>query len=379
MPEQQPTEQLSLPYREIKESEVAGRDYLRANFKISGKVVYKMPFSIIQVRENFNSRKVFDDIPELADDILENGQKEPFEVDVLTDGTVFLKDGERRYRATQLIIERGIIVDEVECFISPKRTTELERLLSQHTGNLKSKLKPLEAATIAYRIKHNFGLNISNEEIGKKMALSRQTVDNLLILHDADDQIKEQIKTGNLSVKDALSLIANDKKLKRMLDKEETKHAQSSMYITPDQKDINAQDLKDSAALETQFPKEETDNDEDYTEVPEGEEPVRTTTNISGERQESSKPLELVGNSVAQNATSKKEDDGGVVYDKSRPEIASILNCIGLADKIEAVVNRLDVPDGTKTDLQNFVKWMQKDLDEVRSWVHSNKKQNKTR
>lgn len=90
-----------------------------------------------------------------------------------------------------------------------------------------------------------------------------------------------------------------------------------------------------------------------------------------------SKGLDLVGNTVA--ATGKENDDitGAKKYDETRVEIKQIQNCIGLADKLEAIVNKLDVPEGTKTDVCNIVKWLQNDLAEVRDWCHKNKSQNK--
>jgi hypothetical protein len=101
-------------------------------------------------------------------------------------------------------------------------------------------------------------------------------------------------------------------------------------------------------------------------------------TNINPKDYES-KGLNLVGNTVAATGKEKDENDvpGAKKFDESRIEIKQVQNIIRNADKIEAIVNKLDVPEGTKTDITNLVKWMQKDLEEVRNWIHSNKKENK--
>jgi hypothetical protein len=85
--------------------------------------------------------------------------------------------------------------------------------------------------------------------------------------------------------------------------------------------------------------------------------------------------MEPVAHSVITVAPEKEEKSK---YDMDREEIKQIQNIIKLADKIEAVVNKIECAgDQTKTDLGNYVKWLQNDAAEVREWIHNNKKQNK--
>ena len=85
---------------------------------------------------------------------------------------------------------------------------------------------------------------------------------------------------------------------------------------------------------------------------------------------------EPIAPSVITEPVATKEKDR---YDSSRPEVAQVQNIIKLADKLEFQVSKLDVPDGVKKDIADIVKWMQKDAQELREWVHTNKKQNKIR
>jgi DNA-binding XRE family transcriptional regulator len=85
---------------------------------------------------------------------------------------------------------------------------------------------------------------------------------------------------------------------------------------------------------------------------------------------------EPVAPSVITEPVAIKEKDR---YDSNRPEIAHIQNIIKLSDKLEFQVSKLDIPDGAKKDIADIVKWMQKDAQELREWVHTNKKQNKIR
>ena len=66
-------------------------------------------------------------------------------------------------------------------------------------------------------------------------------------------------------------------------------------------------------------------------------------------------------------------------YDNNRLEIQQIQNCIGLADRLETIINKLDVPEGTKKDVSDIVSWLQKDLQEAREYIHKNNRVNKTR
>lgn len=73
-------------------------------------------------------------------------------------------------------------------------------------------------------------------------------------------------------------------------------------------------------------------------------------------------------------------DDDSVKYDLDRIEIQQIQNVIKNFDKLSGIVSRIDCcPEQTKTDVEKLVEWTQRDLAEIRTWIHKNKKQNKAR
>lgn len=67
------------------------------------------------------------------------------------------------------------------------------------------------------------------------------------------------------------------------------------------------------------------------------------------------------------------------MYDEDRPEIAQIQNAIKLNDRAAVRIEKLDISDGDKRDLLDWLKWQMNDLIEARGWIHKNKKQNKIR
>lgn len=347
------SDQLQLPYEEI--TKVAGRTYLRENFTVSSKVAYKIPLSMLKEREGFNKRIVYEGIEELAQSIKEQGLKEPLTVDVLPDGRVFIEKGHRRFKALQMLLEKGdILMPEsylVDCYPNPREITELQRMEDVYTSNMHAcKLTAIEQAAVVFDLKNNFG-KVSNEDIAVSLGISRQKVDMLLLIANAPDDLKEQIKLNKMGITEACDIIRQQRKSEKIADQKE-KESHVSAATLPEPKDELAGDIKELDDLE------------------------KRTTNPELKEYES-KGLDLVGNTVAKEKVEKGED--AVKYDESRDEIAQIQNCIGLADKLEAIVTKLDVPEGSKKDVADIVKWMQKDLAEVREWIHKNKKQNKSR
>jgi len=417
------SQQLSLTYEEITKDKLANRDYLRKNFS-RGKETYLVPVSSIVIREGFNKRIVYEGLEELAESIKENGIKEPLVVDVMAGGRVFLEKGHRRYKAIQLLINKGFKIDTVECFINGRDVTEQQRMEDIFNSNMfASKLNPVEQANTVYALKNNFG-KISNEEIAKKIGVSRQQVDNLLILAEADDLVKQEIIKGNMNVSDAIKSIRNSKKVQEDANKAEMDANKTSAAAPSLPADPLANDLKELAELEEETDeeksqrllKENTKREQEREQLLEISDEIKvkaeTLTEHLGRKLSEKivnqageilvnkndiiteevidiilntddetilvykKGMEPVAKSVVTVLPGEKEKER---YDSNRIEIQQIQNCIGLADKLEAIVNKLDVPEGVKKDVTSIVGWMQKDLAECREYIHRNKKENKSR
>ncbi len=436
-------EQLTLNYEEIKETDLANRDFLRKNFTV-GKPVYKIPIESLTIRDGFNKRIVYDGIEELAQSIKENGIKEPLVVDVMKDGRVIIERGHRRYKAIQLLISQGTEIQFVECFVNSREVTERQRMEDIFNSNMfASKLNPVEQANTVFALKNNFG-EISNEEIGKRLGISRQQVDNLLLLASADDATKQEILNGNLGVTEAIKYIRTSKKAQKDADKEELDANKNPSAAPQEPKDALANDIKDLAALE-----QETDEERDQRLLRENtkrEQELEQLMEISDEIKVKPETLpehlgrklsapvlrgwvedfidedtaEVVSINRNEVIVNKNEiitdevmatilevdgvdtilvykkgmepvaksvvtvlaggDDDGVKYDLDRVEMQQIQNVIKNFDKLSNIVSRIDCcPEQTKTDVEKLVEWTQRDLAEIRTWIHKNKKQNKMR
>jgi ParB-like chromosome segregation protein Spo0J len=374
MPENK-TEQLTLPYEVI--DKVANRTYLRDNFKRGNRETYHIPEELILEREGFNDRIDYEGMEELRDSLLANGLLDALVVDVLPDGRVLVDEGYRRIRGIRMAKQ----IDPtkfatVECFVNSGDVTELQRTIRVHSTNCcRELLKPVERANNAYKIKFHFGKEKTNEEVSKLLGnVSRQTVDNLIKIAMAPDDIKNQIRMAGMNITEAMALVSKQKKLKKDADKVEEDSHKNTASPTPLPYDPNAEELMELKLLEE---KKHFNDGEGDGFIPSNEEPRISNHNPDNEK-ENGQPLNLVGNTVATN-TEKTEKDDSVKFDESREEVAQIQNCIKLADRLENIVSKIDCPDGTKKDVSDVVKWLQKDLAAVREWISKNKKQNKAR
>lgn len=373
-------QQLQLPYAEV--GKVANREFIRSNKEIftqTPRASFKMPLSKIQERDGFNSRIKYEEIQELAEDIFNRGQDEPMVLDITESGIGLIDCGHRRFRAFQLNVELGRMEPDVlvEFYPNKASVTELDRMVRQITSNvnLKKDLKVYEKAKVAWNVKNLYTEKpLSHEEVAKLLHLSRQTVDNLIKIHEADDALKNTMVERDLNLKDCLALVKTEKELKKQTDQVEEDSHKNTAGKTPFPKDMLADEKKELDELDAQAEqmKAEQEVDEETGEV--------RMTNPDLKEYEK-KPLDLVGNTVANSGKEKDENDvaGAKKFDESREEVAWCQNAIKLADKLEAIVEKLDVPDGTKKDVSDIVKWLQKDLDLIRDWVNKNKRQNKMR
>ncbi len=144
------------------------------------------------IRNENQPRKHFDEekLNELAESIKEKGVIQPIIVSPFEDKYVIIV-GERRWRAAK---KAGL--QEIPCII--KDYAEFEKLEIALIENIQREdLNPIEEAT-AYEelIKH---LNITQEELAKKIGKSRTTITNTIRLLKLPKNIQNEIIEGNLT------------------------------------------------------------------------------------------------------------------------------------------------------------------------------------
>lgn len=375
--------QLTLAYVEIKEEDIAPRKMLREDKDgiIQGAIVnYKVPFDRIKIRDGFNKRTIYEGIEELADSIFAYGGLEtPLTVDMLKDGTIYIEKGHRRYRAIELLIEqkRGQCVELVDCFVNSRYKTELQRMTDIYSSNMHShQLKPIDQASVAFTIKHDFGYERTNEEVAKLLGVSRQKIDYLILIWEQDDEVKNEIRKGNMSFTDAVKHIRAAKKAQKEANKVEEESHKTPTTVQPPQ-DLLKKDMQGLEALESTGGNKADDLN---SFMDEGEEEQDNQQNDNdgwkqiGEEitEEPGVPGGVVP--VYQNMNFKVE--GEPEFDINRVEIQQCNNVIKLLDQLDVIASKL--PDAqTSKDMSQKIKWAMNSAIEVRLYVHRNNKINK--
>ena len=148
-----------------------------------------------QPRKNF----IENELKELSLSIKNQGLIQPIIVRTVDDGQYQIIAGERRWRASQLA---GL--HEIECIIRDVEDVNvLEAALIENIQR-----EDLNVIEEAYAYKGLIELkNITNENLAKKIGKSSSHVSNILRLLELDDEIKNFVISGKLSMGHARALI----------------------------------------------------------------------------------------------------------------------------------------------------------------------------
>ena len=138
-------------------------------------------------------RKSFDaeSIAMLAESIAESGVVQPLVVRPLSDGRYELIAGERRWRAAQVA---GLAT--VPAVL--RSEDEMKRLQMALVENMaREDLNPIEEARACAALVEE--LDLSKEEVARRVGRSRSAISNLIRLLDLPDQVIELLEAGELS------------------------------------------------------------------------------------------------------------------------------------------------------------------------------------
>lgn len=251
----------------------------------------KVDFSIMRIRPEFNQRIKPDnyseedwekelDIPNLANGIFISCQTaDPIIGDILPDGTFLVNEGERRFRAIRYLLAQGLDtypngqpVSRVEVMLNPTYFTEQDRFIRNFTSQNKKKLKPMEIAYGALRLKEEF--KMTHEAIANTYNVSRQTIDNYILATTLPKDRQQLIndKLSPLSVE--IAAIRTDKKEKKEkkekfednLDEDLNKKPKEKEPITENDDDIFKQQDNSISSSSTRLQEDKSSNEVIYKE-----------------------------------------------------------------------------------------------------------------
>lgn len=168
--------------------------------------VYKIDPRKLQIKEGWNSRDFSDPanlqhIEELAKSIAEVGVREPLKVS-MEDNIPYVTNGECRYRAVMLCIERGIEVKTVPVMGEDRFANEADRLFTQFVSNSGKPFGPVENAKLFKRL---LDMGWQQNDIAKKTGFSGGRVSQLLELLRLPLVLQKFITEGRASANMVLS------------------------------------------------------------------------------------------------------------------------------------------------------------------------------
>lgn len=160
----------------------------------------------INVERGFNLRLAGAELEEhitgIFNFIMDGGTLPPLEVRVADDGRVLVVDGHCRLAAYKRAKAAGAELDYID--VLPFRGNDADRvarILHSASG------RPLSVLETALGYKRLAGFKLTPEDIGKKFSKTRQHVDQLLILANANTDVHQLVADGKVSAATAINLV----------------------------------------------------------------------------------------------------------------------------------------------------------------------------
>lgn len=163
--------------------------------------IFKIDPRELHVKNDWNVRdwslqENIDHIEALAQSIMAVGVKQPLTV-VWQDNKAWIDDGECRYRACMLAIERGAPLKTVPCRAADRHADLVERRFNRYLANTGKQFNQLETAK---DFKYFLDQGWSQEDIAKKAGLSQGRVSQILATLTMPAPVKAMVAAGTVSV-----------------------------------------------------------------------------------------------------------------------------------------------------------------------------------
>lgn len=199
----------------------------------------------LKLIENFNTRADYGDIEELARSIEAHGVRTPLRGYTSGDDC-FITDGHRRFKAIQLLLDRGVEIKRVPFIIEPRGSSDADYLLTQLISNGGKPFTPLEESGVLVRL---LEYGWTEQEITSKTGFQLSKVKSLLLLSQAPETLKEEIKNGKIAVTTVVEAVRgtqSDADVQNVLDEAKTLAETENKTVTIEHVRVAKQRVKDT-------------------------------------------------------------------------------------------------------------------------------------
>lgn len=239
---------------EINKSMIANRKSERAATSFADGL-RMIPFDSIRVRSGFNLRDEEDFVPEelesLANSIEAEDLNDPLEVDLLSDGTAIVTDGERRFRSIGILRKRSKVLhkrfESVKCLLNAKEMTDTDRLVSMLTTQSSRPFTQMQEAEGYRRLRSGYlgsapmAVTVIAVRVGKSVA----HVESRLILADAPEEERVLLKQNALSSTAYQELHRQEPNVEKRISRIKEANSKNKKLKVRDVKTTPAKDLCD--------------------------------------------------------------------------------------------------------------------------------------
>jgi ParB family chromosome partitioning protein len=173
--------------------------------------LYKIDPRKLHVRSNWNARdwslaENQEHIETLAQSIEAVGVKQPLTV-FWDEGKAWIDDGECRYRAVMLCIERGVPIKTVPCRAADRNGNEADRRFNRYLANTGKQFNLLETAK---DFKWFLDQGWEQQDIAKKAGLSQGRVSQILALLTMPEGVKKMVANGSVTTSLAMQTVKSE-------------------------------------------------------------------------------------------------------------------------------------------------------------------------
>ncbi|WP_155293480.1 ParB/RepB/Spo0J family partition protein [Comamonas testosteroni] len=109
---------------------------------------------------------------------------------------IFIADGESRFHAAHLAIERGAKIDEVPIILAPDGTSVEDIVKNLAPSNRGRDFTPLEKALHAQRLVRHY--RMTNQEVARNLNVTAEYVSQLLTLASAPAKVRQMVLDGKV-------------------------------------------------------------------------------------------------------------------------------------------------------------------------------------
>ncbi|HRO58481.1 MAG TPA: hypothetical protein PK177_04830 [Burkholderiaceae bacterium] len=202
MPRQEQRQQIEQFSREFAGGRV--KDAMR-DASAASSDLWKVPVANLHVMPGFNVRLQDEElehhIQRLADSMLANGFLQQFPlagIVAVEDGSerIYVADGFSRLSAVKLANTAGAGIAVVPVIVASRSANMADLLVQMGRSSTGKPLKPYELGVVCKRLA---GLGLGAPAIAKRLNVTRQYADDLLLLHQAPERIREMVVEGSIA------------------------------------------------------------------------------------------------------------------------------------------------------------------------------------